>query len=507
MMIRLSRYIIPKSGQVLFSRSLRSGLGSVDATMSLSRNLKLQTGASCASVRPYVSIRDLILGIGHSDEEEAQFRVDFPQCKLVKGRYLSPWSRQTEKSFTNTMEWLWNRRQNKLKLSGLKESTLEDLLQPRQVDMEALQELSGRSTSAPHVTWIGHATCYFELEGVKFITDPVFSSRASPFQLAGPKRFFEPGIRAKDLDIDVVLLSHTHYDHLDYSSARDIGNKALWLVPLGVKDYLENELGITNCIEMNWWDSHNVPSNIAANPSLAQAEGITISFTPAKHWTARGLFDRNTCLWGSFAVKSSTASVFFGGDSAYCDVFKHIGAKLGPFDLSLIPIGAYKPRYFMKDHHCDPAEAVQIHKDLQSKHSLAIHWGTFPLADEDVMEPALELGRARREAGVSSAEFFTLRLGDTYIMEDPEAVALAAAENAAGTGAESSPASASALEPVAPDGDIESLHPKLLEEYITWKQDLLEKKAAKKRRLKDAIDRLSTVNDNDGKNTSGTNPL
>lgn len=464
------------------------------------KRIELQNGACRGHFRPYVSIRDLILGIEHSEEEEAQFRLDFPQCKLVKGRYLSPWSRQTEKSFANTIEWLWNRRQNKLMLSGLKESTLENLLQPQRVDVEALQELSSRSTNAPHVTWIGHATCYFEVEGVKFITDPVFSDRASPFQLAGPKRFFEPGIRAKDLDVDVVLLSHTHYDHLDYYSARDIGNKALWLVPLGVKDYLENELGITNCIEMNWWDSHNVPSNIAANPSLAQAEGITITFTPAKHWTARGLFDRNTCLWGSFAVKSSTASVFFGGDTAYCNVFKQIAAKLGPFDLSLIPIGAYKPRYFMKDHHCDPAEAVQIHKDLQSRHSLAIHWGTFPLADEDVMEPALELGRVRREAGVSGAEFFTLRLGDTYVMQAPEA--LVAAEGEVESAAEQ-PAGSSA--PAAPGGDIESLHPRLLEEYIVWKQELLLKKEAKKKRLKDAIERLSTVNSS-GKN-QGPSPL
>ena len=262
---------------------------------------------------------------------------------------------------------------------------------------------------------------------------------------------FGAGIKAEDLDIDVVLLSHTHYDHLDSASALEIGDKALWLVPLGVKALLENDYNITNCIEMNWWDSHNIPSKLTENPSLAQAEGIDISFTPAKHWTARGLFDRNTCLWGSFAVKSKQISVFFGGDTAYCGVFRKIGEKLGPFDLSLLPIGAYKPRYFMKHHHCDPKEAVQIHKDLQSKQSLAIHWGTFPLADEDVMEPALELARARREAGLGSSEFFTLRLGESYSFGGDNSVA-----------------------PVK--GDVEALHAQLVEDYIVWRDERIRAK-------------------------------
>ena len=465
-------------------RGFGGKMGSQDPPISRPRQLQAPTG-NHFTARQYVSIRDLMLGIDHTEAEEAQFNKDFPQCRLVKGRYLSPWSRQTEKGFKDAMEWLWTRRQNKLKLSSLKGLTLEGLLQPQMVDMECLKELSNQSTISPHVTWIGHATCYFEVEGVKFITDPVFSDRASPSQLIGPERFFEPGVRAKDLDIDVVLLSHTHYDHLDYYSARDIGNKPLWLVPLGVKDFLENELGITNCIEMNWWDSHNIPSNIAANPSLAQAEGITITFTPAKHWTARGLFDRNTCLWGSFAVNSSTANVFFGGDSAYCDVFKQIATRLGPFDLSLIPIGAYKPRYFMKDHHCDPTEAVQIHKDLQSTRSLAIHWGTFPLADEDVLEPALELGRARHEAGLSGAEFFTMRAGDTYIMHD---LVPSTDTDAAVT----SVADEVAVELQAPPGDIESLHPTILNEYVNWKENMTQKKKRKGRRIKDALETLST---------------
>jgi N-acyl-phosphatidylethanolamine-hydrolysing phospholipase D len=458
---------------------LRSSASVARATL-LARHCAEHNGIKRAA---YVSIRDLVLGLDPNDGDIAQFDEDFPQCRLVKGRYVTPWSRETEKTPVKALEWLWNRRQNKLKLTRLRETTLKALLQPQEVSLEKINDLSKVCKNSPaqakaHVTWIGHATCYFEVEGVKFITDPVFSERCFPVQMFGPRRFFGAGIRAKDLDVDVVLLSHTHYDHLDSASALEIGNKALWLVPLGVRALMERDYSITNCIEMNWWDSHNIPSKLTHNPSLAQAEGIDITFTPAKHWTARGLFDRNTCLWGSFAVKSKQTSVFFGGDTAYCDVFRKIGDKLGPFDLSLLPIGAYKPRYFMKHHHCDPEEAVQIHKDLQSKQSLAIHWGTFPLADEDVIEPALELARSRRVAGVEPSEFFTLRIGESYSFGGDDEVA-----------------------PV--EGDVEVLHAPLVEDYITWRQERARAKAAKARQREEILAKLKKTSQGERKDEQG----
>jgi N-acyl-phosphatidylethanolamine-hydrolysing phospholipase D len=271
-------------------------------------------------------------------------------------------------------------------------------------------------TERPHCTWIGHSTVVFQTDGLTFVTDPIFSQACSPVPMFGPFRVVKPAAEVEELDaIDVVLLSHTHYDHLDLPSARRIGNRALWVVPLGVKALLRAE-GITNCVELDWWQTHTISCRGAQHAGKT----VDIMFTPAKHWTARGLFDRNTMLWGSFAVLAPSSKFFFAGDTAYCDVFKTIGDHFGPFDLATIPIGAYKPRWFLKEVHCDPAEALQIHKDLRAKQSCAVHWGTFPLADEHVVEPALELARARAEINVPTQEFYTMAHGETlFVGEAP----------------------------------------------------------------------------------------
>lgn len=362
--------------------------------------------------RSYISIRDLVLGADPSVDALELFHTEYPQCTYIKGRYLSPWSKETEKSFMSTAKWLMTRQQGKLRWPAGVTRDVDKLLQPRKsLDMAKVAD-----KDAPHITWIGHATVYTQIAGLYFITDPMFSERAFPTQLAGPKRYVPPAAQVEDIPIDVVLLSHTHYDHLDYATALRISNRALWLVPLGVKPLLAG-WGITNVVELNWWDSHTV-----ASPTTG--EMVNVHFTPAKHWTARSVFDRNTCLWGSFAVVSKKCKFFFSGDTAYCSVFKQIGGKFGGFDLAALGIGAYKPRYFMKDHHCDPADALQIHRDVGSQQSVAIHWGTFPLADEDLAEPPLELTRVLEEsalAGKHSGDFFTLLHGETHKVGDAPA--------------------------------------------------------------------------------------
>ena len=265
------------------------------------------------------------------------------------------------------------------------------------------------------------------------MTDPVFNKVVGPpiiTNFVGPARFMDPSCEYQSLlsVVDIVLISHSHYDHLDIDMAKVIGNSKLWVVPMGVKAILE-KVGVTNCIELNWWDTYRttVACSHAFNASGRNGchgntmgtngrktyQEIEITLTPAKHWSARTFFDRNTSLWGSYVVSSEEQKFFFTGDTAYCSVFKQVGERYGPFDLAAIPIGAYKPRWFMKDVHCDPVEAVMIHKDLHSKKSIAIHWGTYPLAEEDPIEPAMELARARESQDISTNDFFTMKHGET----------------------------------------------------------------------------------------------
>ncbi len=173
-------------------------------------------------------------------------------------------------------------------------------------------------------------------------------------------------------------------------------------------------MGVTNCVELDWWDTYQ---HLTPTGSV-----IDIVFTPAKHWTGRHLFDRNRCLWGGFAILSSQAKFFFPGDTGYCiDFFKELGRKYGPFDLAAIPIGAYVPRWFNRDVHCNPSEALKIHFDIKSKKSVAVHWGTFPLSDEDCLEPALELARVRDLANVDASSFFTMAHGETMLLNEASA--------------------------------------------------------------------------------------
>ena len=253
----------------------------------------------------------------------------FPKCKLVGARYVSPFTKTTEKSIFSVLTWLLTRRPNKLKFPNVNNTI--DLIPINKFDKDKL------NTNEATFTWLGHASCYFQTNGVNFITDPMWSDRASPSQLFGPKRYIKPSVAIEDLKIDVVLLSHTHYDHLDYNTAKSIGNKSLWIVPLGVKKILKT-MGIDNCVELDWWSTQQLATTTGGD--------LKVVFLPAKHWTSRTPFDRNQCLWGGFAVISPTKRFFFAGDTAYSKVFKTIGEEYGPFDFSAIPIGAYKPQWY-----------------------------------------------------------------------------------------------------------------------------------------------------------------
>ena len=260
------------------------------------------------------------------------------------------------------------------------------------------------------LTWIGHATLLFQRKGKNILTDPLFSQRASPVQWAGPKRLVEPGLSFESLPpIDIVVISHDHYDALDRHTIRRLkerkgGHKTTFFVPLGFGRWFEHR-GIKRVVEMDWWDE-------------SVYEGLRITAVPVQHWSKRGFFGRNNTLWAGWAIQSTDFRFFFTGDSGYTPHFKEIGEKLGPFDLAAIPIGAYEPRWFMRPYHISPEEAVQVHLDLRSEKSVAIHWGTFILTDEPLDEPPKRLAAARKAKGLSEEEFVVLKHGETIVVHE-----------------------------------------------------------------------------------------
>lgn len=245
------------------------------------------------------------------------------------------------------------------------------------------------------VTLVNHATFLLQFNGLNVLTDPIWSERCSPVPWAGPRRVHPPGLPLAALPpIDVILISHNHYDHLDLATlaALQARHRPRVVTGLGQRGLLA-AAGITAPVELDWWGEH------------ALGDGYTVTFTPAQHFSARGLFDRDLSLWGGFALRAPAGAVFFAGDSGYAPLFREIGARLGPFAVAFLPIGAFRPRWFMSALHCDPEEAVRIHREVRARRSLAMHFGCFPLADDGYHEPAADFEVARRNAGITAEEF------------------------------------------------------------------------------------------------------
>ena len=256
----------------------------------------------------------------------------------------------------------------------------------------------------PSVTWVGHATLLVQIGGVNVLTDPQFSERAFAVQWMGPKRRVPLTVKLHELPrIDLVVISHSHYDHLDRDTvmalAAQPGGPPLFLVPLGIERWLA-DIGVTRTRALDWWDRTTY-------------DGLDIHFVPAQHWSARTPFDRNATLWGGWVIRHPTFSFYFAGDTGYSKDFVDIGERFGGFDLAAIPVGAYLPRWFMKDQHVDPDEAAQIHVDVRARQSIGIHWGSFELTDEPLDAPIGELARAKRERGLDDEAFILLRHGET----------------------------------------------------------------------------------------------
>ena len=262
----------------------------------------------------------------------------------------------------------------------------------------------------PAITWIGHATLLAQLGGINVLTDPVFSERASPLSFIGPRRAQPPGVALAQLPhIDAVVVSHNHYDHFDEASVvalqQQPGGAPLFIVPLGNRAWTEAK-GATRVVELDWWQSQQVGQ-------------VEIVLTPVQHWSGRGLNDRMRTLWGGYALFAPDFHLFHAGDTGYSKDFRDIrerfAARQGEqgFDLALLPVGAYEPRWFMSTQHVNPGEAVMIHRDLRAKRSMGMHWGTFALTDESLDEPPRALAQARRDATLPDEEFFLMAIGET----------------------------------------------------------------------------------------------
>ncbi len=256
-----------------------------------------------------------------------------------------------------------------------------------------------------YAIWIGHSTFLIKKEGLTILTDPIFSDRASPFGFIGPKRLIPPAINISALPkIDVITVSHNHYDHLDISSLRKLYKlfpEALFFVPHGDKRLLKKN-NIKNVHEFDWWNSFKV-------------KNFEFTFTPVQHWSKRGLFDRNKSLWGGWHIKHNDYSIFHAGDTGYSNDFVQTRLRLGAPKYAFIPIGAYDPEWFMSDSHVNPEEAVQIMLDLEAEKGFGMHWATFTLTDENTIEPKIRLENATMK--LDNLDFTSLVPGDVINLD------------------------------------------------------------------------------------------
>lgn len=250
------------------------------------------------------------------------------------------------------------------------------------------------------LTWIGHSTFLLQHQGRNILTDPVFGN-CSPLPWGGSRRANPPGISLDCLPpIHDVLISHSHYDHLDASTIRALGDGVRYWVPKGLSGWFRKR-GITSCQELGWWDS------------VFLSEDIALHSVPAQHASGRTVLDRDRTLWCGWVLQSSERSMYFAGDTGYCSSFREIGRRFGGFDLAMIPIGAYEPRWLMQPMHLNPADAVKVHLDVLSRFSVGCHWGTFHLTDEPLDEPPLLLAQELEAQHLDLRSFLALHVGET----------------------------------------------------------------------------------------------
>lgn len=368
--------------------------------------------------------------------------------------FVNPWDSYTDRSarqLIGAMAWR--------ALSGKSKSP--DTTPPT-VAVVKPDFLPSRKTENLRATWLGHACYHVEFPGgFRVLFDPVFSPRCSPFSFMGPKRYTDMPCQVEDIPfVDAVVISHNHYDHMSHPTILKIAEKhknVHFFVPLGNKQWFA-KCGINNVTELDWWEEQQIklsssqPStepakhtesnpfepeggSISASSSGHEDIMATLGCLPCQHTSARTPFDKGHTLWSSWSVLSGGKKIYFGGDTGYrsvpelpeedfdydekfahlptCPAFKQIGELRGPFDLGLIPIGAYDPRFIMSPMHANPYDSVNIFADTKCKKAMGIHWGTWVLTEEEVLEPPRVLREAAKWRGLEEGAFDTCNIGES----------------------------------------------------------------------------------------------
>jgi N-acyl-phosphatidylethanolamine-hydrolysing phospholipase D len=283
--------------------------------------------------------------------------------------------------------------------------TWQSMTGPRAYDAprEANDGAALRAVPPPNtITWIGHATLLVQVDGLSVLTDPQWSDRAGPTSWLGAKRLAPPGVAFEALPhVDVVVISHDHYDHLDLPTVQRLAaaHDPLFLVPLGLKEWFADN-GMRHVEELDWWQEREL-------------RGVRFVSVPAQHFSQRSLWDGNRRLWTSWAIVGRERRLYFSGDTGYFAGFREAGRRLGPFDVAALAIGAYRPPRIMQWVHTTPEQAVQASLDLDARVMLGMHWGTFDLAEEPLDEPPQRMRADWERRGLDPSRAWILRIGET----------------------------------------------------------------------------------------------
>jgi len=323
---------------------------------------------------------------------------DLPYHHLPDGTFRNP---EGSPKRDENIKWsfkTFNKEKKKLKIEFPSNHVVE-----REKVLENLEKYKNDN----YVAWIGHATFLIKLGDTTIITDPLFSKNSGPL-IFGPKRYVESAIKLNEIPkTDLFLLTHNHYDHLDYSTVRDFPHKkSKVLVPLKLSKYFTRN-GFKDVNELDWYDEIKV-------------NDLKITFLPAVHWSKRTLTDTNKTLWGNFLIEYKDKKVLFACDTGYGDVYKDLGKKYGPIDLTFINIGAYdfRPMFEKSVYHTNPEEALNIAQDLKSKKVIGMHWGTVVLSLEPIMEPPIRFKANAEKYGYKKQDAIIFKIGEVQKLED-----------------------------------------------------------------------------------------